>query len=127
MSFALTTRQLLDGSKTVTRRKGWTFLRVGDKVQAIDKLDFRRKGGSKVLGICTIVAVRRERIDAITDADCAREGFPGRTAEDFVPLFCQKMRVTPDMMVTRIEFTFEPAQPSLPGLAPVATPEGGGG
>jgi hypothetical protein len=112
MSFAMTEAQLLDGSKTVTRRTGWGHIKPGDQVQAIDKLDFRRKGGSRVLGVITVVSVRRERIDAITDADVAREGFSGYTADRFIEMFCKAMRCSPGDLVTRIEFTFEPAPPA---------------
>lgn len=35
MSFALTTPQILNRSKTVTRRAGWSFLKPGDIVCAV--------------------------------------------------------------------------------------------
>jgi hypothetical protein len=34
MSFFLTTAQFLDGTKDVTRRKGWRFLKPGDRFMA---------------------------------------------------------------------------------------------
>lgn len=37
MSFSLTTQQMRDRTKTVTRRKGWEFLRTGDIVNACVK------------------------------------------------------------------------------------------
>ena len=37
MSFALTERQLMDGSKTVTRRTGWANLRPGERLLAVRK------------------------------------------------------------------------------------------
>ena len=37
MSFALTTEQFLNRTKTVTRRKGWRFLKPGDVVMGCKK------------------------------------------------------------------------------------------
>lgn len=39
MSFALTTSQIRDRSKTVTRRFGWWFLVPGDQVWAVEVSD----------------------------------------------------------------------------------------
>ena len=44
MSFALTEAQLLDGTKTVTRRLGWTMLKPGDHFRAVRKAMGLRKG-----------------------------------------------------------------------------------
>ena len=105
MSFALTTRQFLDGSKTVTRRLGWLTLKPGERIRAVEKAMGLKKGEHpRVLGVIEVVSVRRERLDAIEDADCAREGFPGMTAEGFVEMFCRHMGCLPDALVTRIEF-----------------------
>lgn len=105
MSFALTTRQFLDGSKTVTRRLGWKFLKVGERVMAIEKGMGLKKGEKQVeLGVIEIVDVRRERLDAITQADCVREGFPSMSPDSFVEMFCRHMRCQPHEEVTRIEF-----------------------
>ena len=128
MSFALTTAQLLDGTKTVTRRVGWAGLRPGDRLLAVRKAMGLRKGESpEVLAEVEVVTVRRERLDAITPADCAAEGFPDKTPEEFVAMFCAHMsivdraadtgyyapsgryvpdrrKVRPDDWVTRIEF-----------------------
>ncbi len=37
ISFALTTKQFLDGSKTVTRRLGWANLKPGEILMACEK------------------------------------------------------------------------------------------
>jgi len=37
MSFAMTTTQLVDGTKTVTRRHGWKNLKVGARLRAVHK------------------------------------------------------------------------------------------
>lgn len=109
MSFSKTEPQLLDGTKTVTRRLGWRFLDYGDRVCAVRKAMGLAKG-EKVhrLGICEILDVCREPLWAITPEDCRAEGFPEMTPADFVAFFSREMRTTPNTLVTRIEFTFTP-------------------
>ncbi len=69
MSFALTEPQLMDGSKTVTRRTGWQNLKPGTRLLAVRKA-MGLKAGEKVQPLCEIeiTSVRRERIDVITPA-----------------------------------------------------------
>lgn len=107
MSFALTERQFLDGSKTVTRRVGWWSLKVGDELLAVRKCMGLKKGEKQhVLGKFRVVAAWPEKLCAIeTEKDGpAREGFPEMTAVEFVHFFCNSMRCTPDTDVMRIEF-----------------------
>ena len=77
VSFALTTEQIRDRSKSVTRLCG-----------------------------VRIVSIRRERLWDITWSECEREGFPGMNPEAFVEMFCQQMGGSPDQFVTRIEFEY---------------------
>jgi hypothetical protein len=97
MSFALTERQLLDGTKTVTRRTGWKNLRAGERLLAVRKA-MGLKAGEKVQPLCKIevVSVRQERLDAITPADVLAEGFPQWTNNvgEFVRMFCEHHHVT---------------------------------
>lgn len=69
MSFALTTAQILDRSKTVTRRMGWKNLKPGDQIRAVKKaMGFKK--GEKVgppLAVIEVVSVRREPLDAMLD------------------------------------------------------------
>lgn len=105
MSFSLTTRQLLDGSKTVTRRLGWLFLKPGDRLQAVEKAMGLKKGEHpRVLGVIEVVSVRREVLCDITPEDVVREGFHGMTAPAFVRMFVQHMGCNFTSTVTRIEF-----------------------
>ena len=105
ISFGLTLAQFIDGSKTVTRRLGWADLKAGDRLLAVDRVMGIRKGEkATVLGEIEVVDVRRERLDAITDDDVVREGFPGKDAAWFVAFFCKAMKVGPADEVTRIEF-----------------------
>ena len=105
MSFALTRKQLLDGTKTVTRRAGWKTLRVGTRLRAVNKsMGLRRGERPEVLAVIEIVSVRREPLSKIDDADAAREGFPGLTAGEFVDFFTSKLGGDRDQELTRIEF-----------------------
>jgi hypothetical protein len=105
MSFALTTAQFLDGSKTVTRRLGWESLKPGDMVMACEKcMGLGRNGRLVRLGAIRVVSVRREPLRAITREDCAAEGFPGYSPKEFVDMFCDHMLCGSDVEVTRIEF-----------------------
>ena len=44
ISFSLTTPQFRDGTKDVTRRLGWTFLKPGDRLCAVVKAMGLKKG-----------------------------------------------------------------------------------
>jgi hypothetical protein len=105
ISFALTTKQFLDGSKTVTRRLGWRDLRPGDRLMACKKCMGLGRGEKIVrLGVIEVVSVRVEPLSAITDADVVREGFPDLLRLEFVAMFMREMKCSADASVTRIEF-----------------------
>lgn len=115
MSFSLTTPQILDGTKSVTRRVGWTNLNVGDSVKPVKKC-MGLKPGEKVevlRGPLHITGVRCEPLRAILDdleygrAECEREGFGTLHPSEFVEMFCSTHNgCTPDTIVTRIEFAY---------------------
>jgi hypothetical protein len=105
IAFSLTTQQFLDGTKTVTRRMGWLKLKAGDELTAVVKAMGLKKGEHPVvLGRIRVRGVHRERLNWITPEDCAKEGFPEMTPEDFVAMFCKAMRCTQNAWVTRIVF-----------------------
>ena len=112
MSFALTTAQLMAGTKTVTRRIGWRHLKPGDRVMAVQKSQGLKKGEKiKPLCIIRVVSVRREPLSAIRDSgdgyadtEMAAEGFAEWFPESFVCMFCAANRCAPDTEITRIEF-----------------------
>ncbi|WP_425404579.1 hypothetical protein [Hwanghaeella sp.] len=112
MSFMLTTQQVEDGTKDVTRRFGWDFLKVGERVMACEKCQGLGKGGKiNRLRPIEIVSVQKERADAITGYDdpaqeCAREGFPEMTAAEFVAMLCKANKRQPSDTVNRIEFRY---------------------
>jgi hypothetical protein len=111
ISFSLTEAQFLDGSKDVTRRLRWLFLRAGDRLMACRKCMGLRPGESIVrLGEIEVVSTRREKLSCLIvdpdygQAEAMREGFPKLTGKQFVEMFRSHMVVPADGMVTRIEF-----------------------
>lgn len=96
MSVSLTEPAVRDRAKTVTRRKGWKFLKPGDVVTLCPKV-MGRKETEPLDRICDveIVDVRREPLRNITTEDVAAEGFPYSTRQKFIDFFCHHMGVTP--------------------------------
>ena len=108
MSFSMTEAQLLDGSKTFTRRLGWHNVQIGDGIIAIRKGMGLAKGEKQVvLGTIRVTLVRFERLDVILPTDVVKEGFPYLTPLGFVRMFCKAMNCKPHTIVTVIGFTFE--------------------
>lgn len=133
ISFALTTEQIRNRTKTVTRRLGWKNLKKGDILNACVKCMGLKKG-EKPEKLCQIrvVDVRLEPLnfmesqegaarfvkdlmDFWNDVDypkdygnteAAKEGFPNLTGSEFVGMFCENMRCEPETEVTRIEFEY---------------------
>ncbi len=110
MSFSLTTDQIRDRTKTVTRRKGWRNLTAGTILNACVKC-MGLKPGEKVQKICQIrvVDVRLEPLNTIVDeglAGSAREGFPTLGPDKFIGMFCKHMGGGPGQEITRIEFEY---------------------
>ena len=104
MSVALTEPQVLERTKSVTRRMGWKFLTPGTRLTLCRKVR-GRKHGEPLVRLCEVevVSVRRERLDAITGPDCALEGFPEMSPDEFVAFFCATHRgCQPSTLVTRI-------------------------
>lgn len=107
MSFALTTEQVRRREKTVTRRFGWWFLKPGDRVWAVEKAMGLKKGEKvKRLALIEVVSTRRQPLDAITEDDCAREGFPDMTPDQFVAMLCEHYDCWEGETVNRIEFRY---------------------
>lgn len=121
ISFSLTERQLMDGTKTVTRRTGWANLRHGDRLLAVRKA-MGLKEGEKVQPLCEIevVSVRRQALGCIDKEDCAAEGFPDLSPEEFIRFFTAKVKTLgmnqriDEITVTRIEFRKVPGSERVP-------------
>lgn len=109
MSFMLTERQVLERTKTVTRRLGWRVAKPGMRVLAIRK-GMGRKAGEPIVPLAALefVDVRRESLDAITAQEVAAEGFPELDRDEFIRMFCHEMGCAPGSHVTRIEFRYLP-------------------
>jgi hypothetical protein len=110
MSFALTTEQVRQQTKTVTRRLGWASLKPGTLLQPVVKGMGLRKGEhpEKIGGPIRVVSVRREWLYEIEQQpeDCAREGFPDLTPSGFLQMFCRHNGCGDGERVTRIEFAY---------------------
>jgi hypothetical protein len=108
MSVSFTEQAVRDRTKTVTRRKGWRFLRPGERITLCRKV-MGRKFGEPLVRIVDVevVDVRRERLADITDDDVAREGFPDMSREEFIRrFFVEAQGIRPDDTVTRIEWVY---------------------
>lgn len=114
MSFALTTSQISNRTKTVTRRLGWKSLKPGTLLQAVEKSQGLKKGEKvRKLAVIRVVAKHRGALSQMLDRgpfgysdDCAREGFPKMSPEEFVAFFTKANRCDRDEWVTRIEFEY---------------------
>ena len=114
MAFSHTSPQILDRSKTVTRRTGWRYLKPGDLIEAVEKSRGLKKGERvRVLGVLRVVSVRFEPLSKlVTDARYAedelpREGFPCWSRDDFIAMFLRVNALkSTAVTVTRIEFEY---------------------
>lgn len=107
MSFFMTTQQIIDETKTVTRRFGWWGLLIGDKIQACEKCQGLGIG-EKVnrLKVIETVSTRGEPLNAITKAECVLEGFPDMEPAEFVAMMVKHYGCNPDRIINRIEFKY---------------------
>jgi hypothetical protein len=113
MSVAFTEDAVRRRTKTVTRRKGWTFLAVGDRITLCRKVMGRKPGEPLVrIAEVEVLSVRREPLERITEQDLDREGFPGMSRQEFIRrFFVDAQGIQPGDLVTRIEWAYlgEPA------------------
>jgi hypothetical protein len=113
ISFALTTDQFRDRSKTVTRRLGWRSLRAGTPLTTVVQSQGLKKGQKVTrLGLIRVIDVRREPLNRMCldleygREECTREGFPELSPAGFVSAFCLGHNCKPDAMITRIEYGY---------------------
>ena len=124
MSVSMTADAVIERRKTVTRRKGWTFLKPGDRLTLCRKVMGRKPGEPlERLAEVEVVSVAREPLWELTRRDyattyppaptayasreVAREGFPGMDPAEFVQRFFQvAQRMSPMDEVTRIEWRY---------------------
>lgn len=108
MSFQMTTEQVRSRTKTVTRRMGWSFLKAGEVVNAVNRCMGFKKGEHPVkLATIRITDVRREPLNTIGWNDCHYEGFPEMSPKEFIAFYCKGHKgCTPETVVTRVEFEY---------------------
>lgn len=120
ISFSLTTPQIRDQTKTVTRRLGWSNLKPGQRLVAIEKGQGLKKGEKvKRITIIEVVSNAPEPLNNIIligisgFAECRLEGFPKLEPLQFVVMFCQHNKCNEFQTVNRIEFRYllKPGQP----------------
>jgi len=111
----VTMEQYRKRSKTVTRRLGWRFARVGDVVNGCEKCQGLKKGEHVVvMGQHRFVDLRWETLRRMIDEpeygrrEVVKEGFPDLSPREFVEMFCKLNRCTPDTLVHRMEFEYLP-------------------
>ena len=113
MSFAKTTVQIRNQTKTVTRRKGWKYLKVGDILQPIVKGQGLKKGETveKIGGPIRVVSVRREHLGMLYKFgygkdELLKEGIAGicDTVDGVIALYFPGIHYLHN--VTRIEFEY---------------------
>lgn len=91
ISFAKTWPQIMDRTKTETRRgnasgPGWKFVKVGDVLQPVSRSP--RMGKPYARGpLIRITDTWQERLCEITRSSVGREGFSGSSPEDFVRMY----------------------------------------
>jgi hypothetical protein len=109
----MTTEQVRQKSKTITRRFGWWFLKPGDMVQPVEKAMGLKKGEAiKKIGCpIRVVSVRREPLNFITPEDCVKEGFPMLTPDGFVAMLQCHYQCAGDKQVNRIQFEYVCKEP----------------
>ena len=113
MSFALTTDQIRNRTKTVTRRTGWDFLKPGDHIRAVVKGMGLRKGEKvQPLAVLRVESIEGEWMSDFESSygqdECDREGFPHLTPRAFNAFFrsAHKDPGLDDLRVNRIEFSY---------------------
>lgn len=108
MSFMLTTEQARNKTKTVTRRNGWWFLKPGDLIQQVEKCQGLKKGEKiKKIHVIRILSTRTEPLNKITNKEIEKEGFPGKSKDWFIDMFCKSHKdITPFHEINRIEFEY---------------------
>ncbi len=115
MSFSMTTEQILNGSKGVTRRLAWLKLvgKTGISLQAIKQGMGLKKGEHpEKLRVIRTISSRMEPLNLMIDdwlygeREVIREGFPEMSPAEFVEMFCRHNKCRADRIINRIEFEY---------------------
>jgi hypothetical protein len=108
IAMKLTQAQILDQTKTVTRRCGWQRLKPGTILQPVVQSMGLKKGQQveRIGGPIEVTGIWREPLGAITQAEVIAEGFPQMNPAEFVRFFCASMNCDAATEVTRIGFRY---------------------
>jgi hypothetical protein len=112
ISFALTTEQIRNRSKTVTRRLGWKDLQPCTLLQPVVKGMGLKKGETveRIGGPIRVVHVQREKLFQMGILhgldETAREGFPEFASAEFIRMFMAHNACSARDIVTRIQFKY---------------------
>lgn len=115
ISFAKTTRQFRERTKTVTRRKGWKDVKPGQILNGcVQCMGLKPGQAIERLGQIRVLSARREPLSAMSDPDnpeygneeAIKEGFPELTGVQFVEMFCRDLDAESDEVLTRIEYEY---------------------
>ena len=118
MSVAFTEQAVVERRKTVTRRKGWLFVKPGDRLTLCRKVMGRKPGEPLVrIAEVEVVDVRRESLRRMLDDpeygfdETAREGFNGTHPASWPSVFVERFFIDAQGMkaddeVTRIEWRY---------------------
>lgn len=113
MAFSLTTEQVRNGTKTVTRRLGSADFRPGERRMAIEKGQGLKKGEHvKRIRIIECVSNQHEPLfKLLADPDYGRqesirECFPDMDGLAFMEFFCRANGVSRRCAPNRIEFKY---------------------
>jgi hypothetical protein len=109
MSVAFTEKAVVERRKTVTRRKGWTFIKPGDRLTLCRKVMGRKAGEPLVrLVDVEVVDVRREPLGLIYSEPngLELEGLPDLTPGEFIARYFLPQGLDPWADVTRIEWRY---------------------
>lgn len=134
ISFSKTKRPIQEGTKDITRRLGWDFLEPAVQLWPVHKcMGFQKGDGPIRLREKPIVVTdtRKELLNSLLSYklpitsyhthhpdllfyseaeawnDVEREGFPGKSPEWFVTMFCELNKCEQDTLVNRIVFRYQ--------------------
>ena len=103
ISFDIIADAIVSREKDVTRRLGWGNLKAITRLWAVRNA---RSANIERLALIEVVSVASEPLNAITQDDVIREGFPDYSPQDFVDMLVGHYKITPDSLVNRIEFKY---------------------
>lgn len=119
MSVAFTEQAVRERRKTVTRRKGWTFLKPGDRLTLCRKVMGRKPGEPLVrVAEVEVVSVRREPLSHVVfTGELDREGCGHMSPGDFWDAYFAPQGIRWREDVTRIEWRYLDVAASSAGVS----------